>query len=198
MSAGVRRGLDALGSAARAVRGRGSRAPEPTVIWMDPEELPHREVVVLEAQRAKAAQEAAAAALALAASPPLATPPQSPSSAPSPEPPITDAEFEAWVEDALERVPEQFLDAVENVAFIVEHDPPGGRRNLLGLYHGVPLPGRGHYSGAMPDTITIYQNPLVRVYRTRERVKEEVYRTVVHEIGHYFGMDDDELHGLGW
>ena len=98
----------------------------------------------------------------------------------------------------LERVPKHFTAAVENCAFIVEHDPPGGRRNLLGLYHGVSLPNRGHYSGAMPDTITIYQNPIIRVFRTRERVREEVYRTVVHEIGHYFGMDDEELHGLGW
>ena len=115
-----------------------------------------------------------------------------------PEEPITDAEFEAMVEDALERVPEQFLEAVENVAFMVEHDPPGGRRNLLGLYHGVPLTGRGYYAGTMPDTITIYQRPIVRVFQSRERVREEVYRTVVHEIGHYFGMDDDELHALGW
>ncbi len=188
---------------------RTPKPPRPTIVWMDPAEPPHRVKVVLEAQRAKAAQEAAAAALAasLAGGPTTITVtsgaaspqrPPSPAPSPSPEPPITDEEFEAWVEDALARVPEQFLEAIENVAFIVEHDPPGGRRNLLGLYHGVPLPGRGHYSGAMPDTITIYQNPLVRVYRTRERVKEEVYRTVVHEIGHYFGMDDDELHGLGW
>ncbi len=118
--------------------------------------------------------------------------------APEVELPITDEEFEEMVEAALERVPKHFTAAVENCAFIVEHDPPGGRRNLLGLYHGVSLPNRGHYSGAMPDTITIYQNPIIRVFRTRERVREEVYRTVVHEIGHYFGMDDEELHGLGW
>lgn len=101
------------------------------------------------------------------------------------------------VQDALDRVPPQFMEAVENCAFIVEHDPPPGQY-LLGLYHGVPLTGRGYYSGVMPDTITIYQNPIVRIYRTRERVAEQVYRTVVHEIGHYFGLDDDELHELGW
>lgn len=112
--------------------------------------------------------------------------------------PITDAEFEEWVEEALERVPAQFTEAVENCAFIVEHEPPPGSGTLLGLYHGVPLTERGHYSGAMPDSITIYQNPIVRVYKTREAVREEVYRTVVHEIGHYFGLDDEELHGLGW
>ncbi len=112
--------------------------------------------------------------------------------------PISDEEFEEMVEDALARVPQQFLEALDNCAFIVEHEPPVGESSLLGLYHGVPLTGRGHYSGAMPDTITIYQNPLVELFVTRERVREEVYRTVVHEIGHYFGMDDDELHSLGW
>ena len=129
------------------------------------------------------------------------TQPQEQTPQPEAEPedrPISDAEFEEMVEDALARVPEEFIEAVDNVAFIVEHNPPGGRRNLLGLYHGVPVTGRGHYAGAMPDTITIYQGPLVRLFRTRERVREEVYRTVVHEIGHYFGMDDDELHALGW
>lgn len=170
-----------------------SKPPAVRIIWMDPDVPPHRQVVEeAVGESAEAPSSGGASTL------PPDTPTDGGAVTPPSEPPITDEEFEGWVEDALERVPEQFLEIVENVAFIVEHDPPGGGRNLLGLYHGVPLPGRGHYSGAMPDTITIYQNPLVRVYRTRKRVKEEVYRTVVHEIGHYFGMDDDELHGLGW
>lgn len=133
--------------------------------------------------------------MTVADEPPVAGDPTSAEETPTP---ISDEEFEEMVEEALERVPSQFLEAVENCAFIVEHDPPRGQRSLLGLYHGVPITGRGYYSGAMPDTITIYQNPLIRLFRTRERVREEVYRTVVHEIGHYFGMDDDELHELGW
>lgn len=112
--------------------------------------------------------------------------------------PITDAEFEAMVERGLARVPEQFLEAVENCAFIVESHPPPGQPGLLGLYRGIPLTGRGHYSGAMPDTITIYQSSIIRLFKTRERVEEQVYRTLVHEIGHYFGFEEDELHELGW
>lgn len=113
-------------------------------------------------------------------------------------PAITDEEFEAIVERALARVPAQFMDALVNCAVIVEHDPPSHQPNLLGLYHGVPLTSRGEYSGAMPDTITIYQNPLVRFFPGRESLEEQVYRTVVHEIGHYFGFEEDQLHDLGW
>lgn len=112
--------------------------------------------------------------------------------------PITDAEFEAMVERGLERVPARFLEAVENCAFIVESETPPGQPGLLGLYHGVPATERRDYAGAMPDTITIYQSSIVRIYKTRERVEEQVHRTLVHEIGHYFGLEEDELHALGW
>ena len=112
--------------------------------------------------------------------------------------PITDAEFEEMVERGLERVPARFLEAVENCAFIVESDTPPGQPGLLGLYRGVPATERRDYAGAMPDTITIYQSSIVRIYKTRERVEEQVYRTLVHEIGHYFGLEEDELHALGW
>ncbi len=132
------------------------------------------------------------AAGAEAEAPPLPTAPG------DPESPITDEEFEEMVEQALERVPAHFTEAVENCAFIVEGEAPRGSRSLLGLYRGVPATERGFYAGAMPDTITIYQSNIVRIYKTREAVKEEVYRTVVHEIGHYFGLDDDELDELGW
>lgn len=117
---------------------------------------------------------------------------------PDADAPISDAEFEAMVERSLAKVPPELMAAVENCAFIVEHDPPPGRGTLLGLYEGVPATERRDYAGAMPDLITIYQNPIIRLFRTRERVEEEVYRTVVHEIGHYFGFEEDELHDLGW
>lgn len=112
--------------------------------------------------------------------------------------PITAEEFDQMVERGLARVPSEFMSAVENCAFIVEPHPPPGQPGLLGLYRGVPLTERDHYAGAMPDTITIYQSSIVRLFKTREAVEEQVYRTLVHEIGHYFGFEEDELHELGW
>lgn len=114
------------------------------------------------------------------------------------EGPITADEFDQMVERALERIPQKFRDAMENVAILVEDQPPANQRGLLGLYQGVPLPKRGRYGGSLPDTITIFQRPIVRLYRTRERVEHEVYRTLVHEVGHYFGFEEGELHALGW
>ena len=113
-------------------------------------------------------------------------------------PRLSDQEFEELVEKALDRIPPELMEAVENCAFIVEAEPPPGRPRLLGLYHGHPLTSRSDYGGAMPDTITIYQGPLQRLYRDPERLEHEVYRTVVHEIGHYFGLEEHELHELGW
>ena len=111
---------------------------------------------------------------------------------------LSDEEFEKLVDKALDKIPPELMEAVENCAFIVEAEPPPGRPRLLGLYHGRPLTSRGDYGGAMPDTITIYQGPLQRLFRDPERLEHEVYRTVVHEIGHYFGFEEHELHELGW
>lgn len=112
--------------------------------------------------------------------------------------PVTDAEFEEMVEQALESIPAELSQMVENCAFIVEDEPQRGRATLLGLYHGRPLTTRQDYSGALPDTITIYQGPLVRHYPDREELRRQVRRTVIHEIGHYFGFEEEELHELGW
>ena len=70
---------------------------------------------------------------------------------------------------------------------------------LFGLYHGIPLTKRGgHYEGVLPDRISIYKGPIERFARTPERIKEQVRVTVVHEIAHHFGIDDDRLDELGW
>lgn len=114
------------------------------------------------------------------------------------ESPVTDAEFEEMVEQALESIPPELSRMVENCAFIVEHEPEGGRRGLLGLYHGRPLTSRQNYYGVLPDTITIYQGPFVRHYPDREELRRQVRRTVIHEVGHYFGFEEGELHELGW
>lgn len=111
---------------------------------------------------------------------------------------LTDEEFEELVGRALERIPQQFLDVLDNCLIVIEDESPPGGPTLLGLYEGVSITNRGYYAGAVPDVITLYQKPLQRVSRSLEELEHEVYVTVVHEIGHYFGLDDDELHALDW
>lgn len=105
--------------------------------------------------------------------------------------------FEELVGDALDEVPAELLDRMRNVVVLVEDDPP--QPGLLGLYEGHALTDRGwDYSGVLPDRITIYRHPLLRMCATEDEVVEEVAVTVVHEIAHHFGIDDARLHELGW
>jgi len=104
--------------------------------------------------------------------------------------------FESFVAEALDSIPDEFADQVENVAFLVEEDSPRG--NLLGLYEGVPVTKRGTYAGAMPDRITIFKAPICRMCSTEGEVRAQVRDTVVHELGHYFGLSDARLRELGW
>lgn len=106
-------------------------------------------------------------------------------------------QFEVMVSTALDALPPELGRLMRNVAVTVEHDagPPG----LLGLYRGIPLTSRtSHYAGAMPDRITIYRLAICADCRTGTEVVEQVRRTVIHEIGHHFGIDDGRLHELGW
>lgn len=108
------------------------------------------------------------------------------------------AEFEDLVAEALERVPLPLAEMVDNVVFAVEDDSPPGEE-LFGLYEGIPLTERGStYTAAMPDRIWIYRRPILEACSSRAEVVEEVVITVVHEIAHHFGIDDDRLHELGW
>jgi predicted Zn-dependent protease with MMP-like domain len=109
---------------------------------------------------------------------------------------VTQERFESFVQDALDSIPDEFADRVDNVAFLVEDDSERG--DLLGLYQGVPATKRFHYSGSMPDRITIYKNPICAMCRTEDEVREQVRETVIHEIGHYFGIGDARLRELGW
>ncbi|MFD2418152.1 metallopeptidase family protein [Amycolatopsis pigmentata] len=106
--------------------------------------------------------------------------------------------FEELVADALDEVPAEFAEAMDNVVVLVEErndDAPG----ILGLYHGVALTERtSSYGGVLPDRISIYRAPILALCDTEDEVVEEVLVTVVHEIAHYFGIDDDRLHELGW
>lgn len=107
--------------------------------------------------------------------------------------------FEELVSTALDEVPEELLDLMDNVVVLVQDDPDGDDPNLLGLYEGYSLTNRGwDYSGVLPDRITIFRNPTLQVCDTEEDVIEEVATTVVHEIAHHFGIEDDRLHDLGW
>ena len=101
------------------------------------------------------------------------------------------------VADALDGLPPELGRLMRNVAVTV--DDYGGDGTLLGLYEGVPLTERTHqYSMAMPDRITIFRMAILSICNTDEDVVTEVRRTVVHEVGHHFGIDDDRLHELGW
>ncbi|QGF24891.1 metallopeptidase family protein [Raineyella fluvialis] len=112
---------------------------------------------------------------------------------------ISEEEFEAYVDAAIASVPEALLDLVENCILVIEDDPPADMPSLLGLYQGVPLDRRGHYySGVLPDRILIFRRPLVRMCATVEELQEQVRITVVHEIAHFFGIDDARLHELGY
>ena len=105
--------------------------------------------------------------------------------------------FEDLVGEALDLIPEELGRLMDNVVVLVEDFPPRGQR-LLGLYHGVPLTERGTtYAGMLPDTITIYRVPILRMCNTEEQVIDEVRHTVVHEVAHHFGISDERLHELG-
>ncbi len=117
--------------------------------------------------------------------------------------------FAELVEEAIDSLPEEFLDKLENVQVDVEEWPsredletaglgPRERYALLGLYHGVPLTGRTIYYSAFPDRITIYQKPIEALCgEDADAIRRQVQHTVVHEIAHYYGIDDDRLDELG-
>ena len=108
--------------------------------------------------------------------------------------------FEDAVRDGLDLIPAELAAQMDNVVVLVEDDPPPEEPDLLGVYEGVALTERdgGWGAGSLPDRITIFRNPTLAVCETEEEVVEEVAVTVVHEIAHHFGIDDDRLHELGW
>ena len=111
-----------------------------------------------------------------------------------------DAEtFDSLVDAALAGIPEQLLALVDNAVLLIEDEPPASEPDLLGLYEGIPLTERDSwYSGALPDRIFVFRRPTLRLCDTYDDVVDEVAITVVHEIAHHFGIDDERLHELGW
>jgi predicted Zn-dependent protease with MMP-like domain len=105
--------------------------------------------------------------------------------------------FEEMVSTALDSLPPALGRVMRNVAVVVDND--SHQLQLLGLYEGVPLTERTHsYSAVLPDRITIYRRAICAICRDEDQVVDEVRRTVIHEVGHHFGIDDSRLHELGW
>jgi predicted Zn-dependent protease with MMP-like domain len=108
--------------------------------------------------------------------------------------------FEALVADGLDRIPPELAARMENVVVLVEDHPdePG----LLGRYDGIPLTERGEWYGTgdlvLPDRITIFRRPLCAICHSEDEIVEQVAITVIHEVAHHFGIDDDRLDDLGW
>ncbi|MFB9906457.1 metallopeptidase family protein [Allokutzneria oryzae] len=108
-------------------------------------------------------------------------------------------EFDTLVSEALDTIPRELTRLMDNVVVLVEDEPDGSEPELLGLYEGVALTERtSTYGGVLPDRITIYRGPTLRICETRDDVVYEVATTVVHEVGHHFGISDQRLHELGW
>ena len=106
--------------------------------------------------------------------------------------------FEELVAEALDLIPSELARAIDNVVILVADRHPE-EPELLGLYQGVALTERDSmYAGALPDTITIYSESLLEICDTEADVVEEVTITVIHELAHHFGIDDERLHELGW
>lgn len=113
--------------------------------------------------------------------------------------PMSPSRFEELVADALDTIPPALTRAIDNVVILIEPrstDDP----HLLGLYHGIALTDRvdSQYGGALPDTVTIYRDTILEICDNEHQVVEEVAITVIHEIAHYFGIDEERLHELGW
>ncbi len=108
-------------------------------------------------------------------------------------------EFEQLVIAELDLLPDEMIDGIENVVFVTEDRPEDGSLDLLGLYEGIALTERDQYGfGELPDRIVLFREPLLASVETIDELRDEIHVTLVHEIGHYYGIDDEQLHNLGW
>ncbi len=111
--------------------------------------------------------------------------------------PVSPAEFEGYVQDAVDGLPTRLTKHFRNVGVVVE-DEHADEPDLLGLYEGVPLTERSEYSSVLPDRIALYRVPLCLMAEDVDDLVHEIQVTVVHEFAHHMGIDDDRLHALGW
>jgi len=109
------------------------------------------------------------------------------------------ARFDELVVAELDELPDDMVDGLDNVVFVTDDRPEDGSLDLLGLYDGVALTERGTYGfGELPDRIILYREPHLAVVDTEDELRDEIHVTLVHEIAHFYGIDDDQLHELGW
>lgn len=137
---------------------------------------------------------------------------------------MTDEEFEAAMEEALDAMPEQFLEALQNIVIVWEDEPNAyhlygedpeaawGENgaadpaedsalpdDLLGLFDGLSIVERANgLDDDIPDVITVFKGPHERCFESREEIVEEIGKTIIHELGHYFGLEDDKLYDMGY
>ncbi|HUG08351.1 MAG TPA: metallopeptidase family protein [Acidimicrobiia bacterium] len=107
-------------------------------------------------------------------------------------------EFEREVDRIIEELPQWVLDEVDNLIVVVEDEPTEVQGDLLGIYEGVSLAERGDYWGALPDRIVIFYRPHLELDLPERELRAEIRKTVLHELGHHLGIDDDRLTELGW
>jgi predicted Zn-dependent protease with MMP-like domain len=109
------------------------------------------------------------------------------------------AAFEALVIEELDLLPDDMVEGLENVVFVVEDRPEDGSLDLLGLYDGLALTERDRYGmGELPDRIIVYREPHLAACASEDQLRDEVHTTLVHEIAHFYGIDDERLNVLGW
>jgi len=112
---------------------------------------------------------------------------------------ISDDEFERIVTEEYDAIPDDWFGQLDNVAILIDNQPTGQYPRLYGLYTGHPLTRRGVYGyGELPDRITLYKNNIQERSADLDELRRRVRVTLVHEIGHYFGLSDARLHELGW
>ncbi len=112
---------------------------------------------------------------------------------------LDDDAFDELVAEALDRIPPQLAALLDNVVILVENEPPPEEAGILGLYVGTPLTERdSNYTFQAPDQVFVFRGPLQRMCEDVEELTEEIEITVVHEVAHHFGIDDDQLHAWGW
>ncbi|CAO1652438.1 metallopeptidase family protein [Salinibacterium sp. NSLL150] len=108
-------------------------------------------------------------------------------------------QFETLVVEGLDALSDEIVEGLENVVFVTEDRPDDGSLSVLGLYDGVALTERGQYGfGELPDRIVLFREPLLAVSESLDELKEQIHITLVHEIAHYYGINDEQLHELGW
>jgi predicted Zn-dependent protease with MMP-like domain len=107
--------------------------------------------------------------------------------------------FEDLVASEIDRLPDNMVNGLDNVIFVVEDLPEDGSVDLFGLYDGLALTQRDRYGlGELPDRIIVYRRPHLDACDDEEQLRDEVHTTLVHEIAHFYGIDDQRLHELGW